>query len=120
MRLNLEFSAGDHIKFCVIGPYEVHLSGYIKEPYTSRASISDTLTNMKKVTVNHSSSDADGTSKRLTSESDTESSHMVDSPSLNNAFNEPEESHVTHTVIEGVLHINPSTELAKVRYKVFQ
>ena len=29
--LNLEFSAGSEIKFYVVGPYEVHLSGFTKE-----------------------------------------------------------------------------------------
>ena len=34
--LNLEFSAGSAIKFYVIGPFEVHLSGFTKEPVAYR------------------------------------------------------------------------------------
>ena len=40
--LNLEFSAGSQIKFYVVGPYEVHLSGFTKETlYRRTPSVSE-------------------------------------------------------------------------------
>ena len=40
--LNLEFSAGSEIKFYVVGPYEVHLSGFTKETlYRRTPSVSE-------------------------------------------------------------------------------